>query len=156
MSTHDPALPPMRSPADRVRHALLFECLALLLVIPVGAQLFGLREDAMGVIGIGSAIAAMIWNYLYNLGFDYSLSRLTGSVHKTLSIRVVHTLLFEAGLQVVLLPAIAWYLHTTIRQAFSLSFSLALFYLVYAFFFNIAYDAIFPVNRNRETEVPTV
>lgn len=145
MSTPDSLPTTLRSPSDRVRHALLFECVALALVIPVGAHLFGLHTEDMGIIGIGGAVTATVWNYLYNLGFDHALRRLTGSVSKTVGMRVLHTLLFEAGLQVVLLPAIAWYLRVSIPQAFSMSFSLALFYLVYAFFFNIAYDWIFPV-----------
>ncbi|MCG4252316.1 PACE efflux transporter [Acetobacter tropicalis] len=145
MSTPDSLPTTFRSPSDRVRHALLFECVALALVIPVGAHLFGLHTEDMGIIGIGSAVTATVWNYLYNLGFDHALRRLTGSVSKTVGMRVLHTLLFEAGLQVVLLPAIAWYLRVSIPQAFSMSFSLALFYLVYAFFFNIAYDWVFPV-----------
>lgn len=149
MSTLDSAPVPLRSPSDRVRHALLFECVALALVIPVGAYLFGLHTEDMGVIGVGSAITATAWNYIYNLGFDHALRRLTGSARKSVGVRVLHTLLFEAGLQVVLLPAIAWYLGVSIPQAFSMSFSLALFYLVYAFFFNIAYDWVFPVAATR-------
>ena len=145
MSGSEITPPPMRSPIDRIRHALLFECVALALVIPVGSHLFRLQTEQMGVIGVGSAITAMVWNYVYNLGFDHTLQRLAGSTHKTVFMRVVHTVLFEAGLQIVLLPAIAMYLKISIMAAFSMSFSIAVFYLVYAFFFNIAYDSIFPV-----------
>ena len=66
----------MRSTPDRIRHALLFECLALALVIPVGSHLFGLQTEQMGVIGVGSAITATVWNYLYNLGFDHVMHHL--------------------------------------------------------------------------------
>lgn len=140
------SLPPaMRSTLDRVRQALLFECLALALVIPVGTYVFRLHTEQMGVIGVGSAITATIWNYLYNLGFDHFMQRVFGTTAKTITTRLIHTLLFEAGLQVVLLPAIALYLKISIMAAFSMSFSIAVFYLVYAFFFNMAYDFIFPV-----------
>ncbi|GCD51664.1 PACE efflux transporter [Acetobacter pasteurianus] len=134
-----------RGTADRVRHVLLFELIALAIVIPTGSTLFGLHESSMGVIGIGSAITATIWNYLYNVVFDRVMARLYATTHKTVRIRIVHTLLFEAGLQVVLLPAIAWYLQESVLTAFSLSMSIAVFYLVYAFVFNMAYDRIFPV-----------
>ncbi|MFT8671171.1 PACE efflux transporter [Acetobacter orientalis] len=145
MSAHTSPPPLMRSTPDRIRHALLFECLALALVIPVGSHLFGLQTEQMGVIGVGSAITATVWNYLYNLGFDHVMHHLAGSTRKSISIRALHTLLFEAGLQVVLLPAIALYLKISIMAAFSMSFSIALFYLIYAFLFNIAYDFIFPI-----------
>lgn len=142
--------PPMRSTPDRIRHALLFECLALALVIPVGSLVFGLQTEQMGVIGVGSAITATLWNYVYNLGFDHAMVRLYGHTHKTIIMRVIHTVIFEAGLQIVLLPAIAVYLKISIMAAFTMSFAIALFYLVYAFFFNMTYDAVFPI----KTSVP--
>ena len=134
-----------RGTADRVRHVLLFELIALAIVIPGGSTLFGLHESSMGVIGIGSAITATIWNYIYNVVFDRIMARLYATTHKTVGIRIVHTLLFEAGLQIVLLPAIAWYLHESVLTAFSLSMSIAVFYLAYAFVFNMVYDRIFPI-----------
>ena len=152
-STHAPALSgagqpaplappvvPMRSRMDRLRHVLLFELFALAMTIPAGSALFGLHESAMGVIGIGSAITAMVWNYLYNLGFDRVIARLYHTTHKTLRMRLVHTLVFEAGLQMALVPGIALYTHTSMVATLPLSLSLALFYLVYAFLFNVTYD----------------
>lgn len=130
---------------DRLRHVLLFELLALAIVIPTGSSLFGLHESAMGIIGIGSAITAMVWNYIYNLVFDRVMARLYRTTHKTVRTQLVHTLLFEAGLQVVLLPGIALYMHAPLLKTFSLSLSLALFYLAYAFVFNVCYDRLFPL-----------
>lgn len=152
MPNSDLTPPPMRSTPDRIRHALLFECLALALVIPSGSHLFGLQTETMGVIGVGSAVTAVLWNYLYNLGFDHLLQYFTGSTTKTLLLRVIHTLLFEAGLQIVLLPAIALYLKISLLDSFYMSFSIALFYLVYAFFFNLAYDSLFPIRRHHTPE----
>lgn len=144
-----PPVVPMRSGMDRLRHVLLFELVALAITIPAGSALFGLHESAMGVIGIGSAITAMVWNYLYNLIFDRVMSHLYHTTHKTMRGRLVHTLLFEAGLQVALVPGIALYTRAPILQtlSLSLSLSLALFYLVYAFLFNMAYDRAFPLPR---------
>ncbi|MFT8896056.1 MAG: PACE efflux transporter [Acetobacter sp.] len=136
--------PAMRSGADRLRHTVLFECLALAIVIPCGSMLFGVQASDMGVIGVGSAVTAALWNYGYNLFFDRTMVRLTGSTRKSIPVRLLHTLLFEIGLQLVLLPAIALYLGISLMQAFSLNMAIALFYLAYAFLFNIAYDSIFP------------
>ncbi|MFT8418163.1 MAG: PACE efflux transporter [Acetobacter sp.] len=136
---------PMRSRLDHLRRAVLFEALALSITIPTGSTLFGLHESAMGVIGIGSAITAMVWNYLYNLTFDRLMARLYHTTRKSLRMRVVHTLVFEAGLQVALVPGIALYTHASMLATLPLSLSLALFYLVYAFLFNLAYDRVFPL-----------
>jgi uncharacterized membrane protein len=135
----------LRTGADRLRHVLLFELVALSIVIPCGSTLFGLHESAMGVIGIGSAITATVWNFFYNLLFDHVMLRLRATTRKTTLTRVVHTLGFEAGLQVILLPAIAAYCGLSVLASLPLTLSLAGFYLVYAFVFNLAYDWLFPL-----------
>ncbi|MGX7703287.1 PACE efflux transporter [Methylobacterium sp. Gmos1] len=135
----------MRSTRDRIRHALLFEVVGLALIIPLGTVLFGLHASAMGVIGAGSAVAATVWNYVYNSGFDRAMQRLVGHTRKSLPLRLAHAVLFEAGLLVILLPPIAWYLGIGLVQAFVMDIAIALFYVAYAFVFNLAYDRAFPL-----------
>ncbi len=135
----------MRSIADRIRHALSFEIIGLALVVPLGALVFGMPMSDIGIVGVVSATVATAWNYLYNLGFDHILQRLRGTTLKTTPIRVVHAALFELGLLIVLMPFIAWYLGIGIIHALIMDVSFALFYVVYAFVFNWAYDAIFPL-----------
>ncbi|WP_411902224.1 PACE efflux transporter [Methylorubrum thiocyanatum] len=135
----------MRTTRDRIRHALLFEIIGLGLIIPLGIVLFGLHASDMGVIGIGSAVTATVWNYVYNLGFDRTMQRWAGHTRKSLLLRVAHSVLFEAGLLVILLPAIAWYLGIRLAQAFVMDLAIAAFYLAYAFVFNLAYDRAFPL-----------
>ena len=135
----------MRSTPDRIRHALSFEITALLIVIPLGALGFGLELHDIGVVAVVSSTIATLWNYVYNILFDHTMMRLKGYVAKTLRVRIVHTLLFEVGLLLALIPFIAWYLGMTIWQAFLLDLTFALFYLVYTFVFNWAYDTVFPI-----------
>lgn len=135
----------MRSFSDRVRHAVLFELIGLAIFTPGAALLFDQPMGHMGVIGIVSATAATIWNFVFNLTFDRTMLRLRGSVQKTMAIRVLHTGLFEAGLIVILIPFIAWYLGISLVTALLLDISVVAFYLVYAFVFNIAYDRAFPI-----------
>ena len=135
----------MRTFRDRVRHALLFEAVALAIFIPGSAMLFDQPVEHMGVIGIASATLATLWNFVFNIGFDRALLRLHGRVDKSMAMRVAHTLLFEAGLVVMLIPMIAWYLDTSLAAAFLMDLAIVTFYLVYGFLFNIAYDRLFPV-----------
>lgn len=139
----------MRTTRDRIRHAISFEVIGLLLVTPLGALAFGKPLHDIGVVAVVSASIATGWNYLYNLGFDHALLRLRGAVQKTVAIRVLHAISFEAGLLLVLLPFIAWYLGVTLLEAFLMDLSFAVFYLVYAFVFNWLYDVIFPVPAPR-------
>jgi len=135
----------MRSPLDRLRHALGFEIIGLALLTPLGAFLFGVPIKDMGVVALVGATLATAWNYLYNWGFDHALQRLTGTTLKTLRIRLGHAVLFEAGLLAALLPFIAWYLDIGLWAALIMDLGVAGFYLVYAFAFNWAYDRLFPL-----------
>ncbi|WP_099827243.1 PACE efflux transporter [Oceaniglobus indicus] len=135
----------MRSPLDRLRHAISFEIIALLLVVPLGALAFGVPMQSLGVVGIVSATIATLWNIVYNFVFDLWLRRQTGTTEKTLAMRVLHTVLFEIGLLFVLLPFIAWYLDLTLWRALVMDVSFAVFYMIYAFVFNWSYDRVFPL-----------
>ncbi len=140
----------MRSTRDRIRHAISFELIALLIVTPAGAVLFEKPISDIGVIAVGGATIATGWNYLYNLGFDHLMRRLTGSTQKSTSIRVGHAILFELGLLVVLLPFVAWYLQISLWDALIMDVAFALFYVVYAFVFNWGYDRVFPLPEWQE------
>ena len=135
----------MRTFRDRVRHALLFEAVALAIFIPGSAALFDQPVDHMGVIGVASATIATVWNFVFNMGFDRAMLRLRGSADKTMAIRVAHTFLFEAGLVAMLIPLIAWYLGIGLWAALLMDLAIVTFYLVYGFLFNLAYDRVFPI-----------
>lgn len=135
----------MRSIPDRIRHTLLFEALGLAIVIPAGSYLFNLPAGHMGVVGFGSATIATVWNFIYNLGFDHTMIRLVGHTRKSVSLRVAHALLFEAGLLAILLPLIAWYLGLSLWATFVMDLAIVVFYVCYAYAFNLAYDRIFPI-----------
>ncbi len=143
----------MRSFKDRVRHALSFEIIGLLLIIPFGAMIFGIPMTDVGIVGVVSATIATAWNYLYNLGFDHVMQRAKGTTQKTMAIRIAHALLFELGLLIVLMPFIAWYLNISFMHALVMDVSFALFYVVYAFVFNWCYDRLFPLPEWQK-EVP--
>ncbi len=135
----------MRSPLDRIRHALSFEIIALILVVPLGALVFHMPIHDIGIVGVASASLATLWNIAYNYAFDVALRRMTGTTEKRPGTRLVHAVLFEIGLLIVLMPFIAWYLGISLWRAFVMDVSFALFYVVYAFVFNWIYDRVFPL-----------
>ena len=71
----------MRSTSDRIRQALSFEIIGLLIVTPLFAWLFDHSMSEMGVLAFLGATAATAWNYVYNLAFDHGLHRWRG--HRT-------------------------------------------------------------------------
>lgn len=135
----------MRSTRDRIRHAISFEIIGLMLFTPLASIGFGIPAHDIGVVAIVGATLATCWNYIYNLGFDHAMKRIRGSVQKTWPIRVLHALLFEGGLLLAMLPFIAWYLGVGIWEALVMDAAFAIFYLCYAFVFNWAYDRVFPL-----------
>jgi uncharacterized membrane protein len=135
----------MRTTADRIRHAVSFEVIGIIIATPLAAFAFHLPGGDSAVIVVASATVAMLWNYVYNLGFDHAMQRLTGGTAKTTRIRVAHAVLFELGLLMIMLPLVAWYLQISIWQALVMDIALALFYMGYAFVFNWGYDRVFPL-----------
>lgn len=134
----------MRTTGDRIRQAVSFEVLGLLISVPLAAFVFGYPLEKTGVLGLIGATLATTWNYIFNLGFDHTLKRLTGSTRKSLKVRFLHAFSFELGLLVAFLPIISWWMDIGLLDALFLDVSFALFYLVYAFIFTWCYDTIFP------------
>lgn len=135
----------MRTTADRIRHAISFEVIGILIATPLAAFAFHMHAGDSAVIIVGSATVAMLWNYVYNLGFDHALKALGRSTEKTLALRIAHAVLFEIGLLLMLMPLIALYLGITLFEAFVMDMAFALFYMAYALVFNWAYDRVFPL-----------
>lgn len=135
----------MRKTGDRIRHAISFELIGILLATPLAAFFFSLHAGDSAAIVIGSATIAMAWNYVYNLGFDKLMSRYRGTTLKTPPIRIAHAVLFELGLLLMLMPLIALYLGISLWDAFVMDLAFALFYMGYALVFNWVYDRVFPL-----------
>ncbi len=132
----------MRTTLDRIRHTLLFEGVAL--VLATGAATLVLENSAttIGTLAVTMSLIAMGWNYLYNLWFDRWLQ--IAPSQRSFKIRALHALGFEGGLLVATLPLVAWWLDMTLWHAFLTDIAFTLFFLIYAFAFNWAYDQIFP------------
>ncbi len=135
----------MRSVSDRIRHAISFEIIGLLLVIPLGTWVFHMPMHDIGIVSLVSATIATAWNFIYNYVFDLVRQRMAGTTEKNGLVRVYHAVFFEVGLLIVLIPFIAWYLKISLWDAFVMDISFALFYMIYAYAFNWAYDRLFPL-----------
>lgn len=137
----------MRTTRDRIRHAISFEIIGILLIVPLGALGFDVHAKDMGVVVIIGSVLATLWNYFYNLMFDRTMKRLKGRVKKTGAERVLHAILFELGLLVATLPLFAIYLGISLWQALIMDIAFVVFFLVYAFVFNWVYDLLFPISK---------
>lgn len=134
----------MRTTRDRIRHATLFEVIALIIVTPVGGAAFGISLHQFGLVSAVSSATAVLWNSLYNLLFDHGINWHTGSIKMSMRVRVLHTPLLEAGLVAILVPFIACYVGVPWWDAFLMDVSLSCFYLHFTLVLNLGYDAAFP------------
>ncbi|ASJ74701.1 PACE efflux transporter [Granulosicoccus antarcticus] len=135
----------MRTVTDRIRHALCFELIGFLLVVPLGILMFGLTLQDVGVIGVFGSVIATLWVYCFNYLFDHALLRRYGTVKKTFRQRLLNSFMFEIGLLMVLLPFISFYLNISLWEALKMDIALAAFYLIYSFAYNCVYDYLFPL-----------
>ena len=83
---------------------------------------------------------ALVWNMIYNAGFERIERRM--GWRRSFRVRVIHAFGFEFGLIVIVIPLLMWWLNVSLLDAFVLDIALVLFYLPYAFFYNLAYDTL--------------
>jgi uncharacterized membrane protein len=143
----------MRSTRDRVCHAISFELGGLVLVSPLGAWAFDLPVADLTVVRMACAIIATVWTYAYNLAFDTILHRLSGGAVKSVPMRVLQAVLFEAGLLAMLTPLMARYLGISLVQALLMDVAFAVVFVLYAFVFNWVYDRILSVPARQASAV---
>ncbi len=130
---------------ERIFQAVLFEVIALTIVVPTTVLIAGYETGEMAIAGIALSIFAMLWNYFYNILFD----KLAGynRVKRGLAIRITHALAFEFGMILITLPLLAWYLNITWLEATILEAGFLAFILIYTFIFNWLYDSYQPYEK---------
>ncbi|MBC17469.1 Transmembrane pair domain-containing protein [Pseudodesulfovibrio profundus] len=142
----------MRTQSDRLRHTMMFEIIGLLTCTPLASWLLDKELLKIGSMSLAISLTAMVCNYIFNLAFDHALVRMGRSLRdRPPMLRVIHAVLFEASLLLFTVPMVAWWLDMGLWQAFVTDLGFVLFFLVYAYVFNWAYDRVFPV-----PETPTV
>ena len=129
-----------KSVKERFFHALGFEVLAIAICAPLGAWLLDHSLAHMGLLTLMISLIAMSWNMLFNALFDRAQRRM--GFRRTLVARAVHSVLFEIGLILAVVPLAAWWLGIGLWQAFVLDIGIVLFFLPYTFVFNWTYDHV--------------
>lgn len=130
----------VRSMKERVLHATLFEAIALFICSPVLAWALDKPLAHTSVLTLMFSAVAMLWNMIFNMLFDAAQRRM--GFERGLWVRISHSVLFEGGLVVMLVPLAAWWLSVSLVTAFLMDIGLILFFLPYAFLYNLAYDKL--------------
>lgn len=129
-----------RTLKERFFHAAGFEVLAIALVSPLAAWIMDKPLFQMGALAIMLSTVAMIWNMVYNAGFDRMWPRDT--VTRGIRLRILHALGFEGGFILIGLPLAAWMLGVSLWQALLVEIAFFLFFLPYTVAYNWVYDKV--------------
>lgn len=126
----------------KIVYVSLFELIAIA-VTTLGFSLFsGQSTGHASLLAVASSVIAVGWNLAYNTAFERWESR-QAVRGRNIRRRIAHALGFEGGLTVLLVPLFAWWLEVSLWQALILDVGLIVFFLVYAFLFNLAFDSVF-------------
>ena len=128
-----------RTFAERVVHAVGFEVIAIAICAPLAAWILNKPLFQMGALAIMLSTVAMVWNMIYNAGFDKFFP--VGEKRR-LPLRIAHSLGFEGGFILIGLPLAAWMLNISLLQAFMVEIGFFLFFLPYSVIYNWAYDTL--------------
>jgi len=126
----------------RLVYVALFETTAILFATLVLMWInSGSAQDSLPV-AIMMSTAAVVWNYLFNMGFEAWEVRKQIKV-RTLAVRSVHAMGFEGGLIIICLPMYMLWYDVGVWTAFTMEAVLLLFFLVYTFVFTLIFDQFF-------------
>lgn len=126
----------------RIFYAVLYELIGIMIVSLGLTLLSGHGVIHTGLVAVASSVIAVAWNYLFNTLFEAWEARQAVRGRGFLR-RLAHACGFEIGLTVLLVPLLAWWLKVSLLEAFLYDVTLILFFLVYTFVFNLAFDRVF-------------
>ncbi|WP_296659777.1 PACE efflux transporter [Paraburkholderia sp.] len=126
----------------RIVYVTVFEGLGIL---ATGVGLSSMASSGAGRAGAAAVLTSVIatlWNFVYNMYFERWEARQTKR-GRSVARRIAHAVGFEGGLLVMLVPMLALILRVSMVEAFVMDAGLSLFFLAYAYVFNLAFDHVF-------------
>ena len=128
----------------KIIQAVSFEVLAVIMVSPFVAMLFGKSLSNAAGLSILLSFLALFWNFAFNTLFAAWEIRQVNR-QRTVKRRIIHAVGFEAGFAVLVVPVVAYWLNITWQAALITDLGLMLFFMFYQFGFQWAFDKIFGV-----------
>ena len=131
----------------KIIQAISFEVLAVIMVSPFVAMLFGKSLSNAAGLSILLSFLALFWNFAFNTMFEAWEIRQVNR-KRTIKRRIIHAVGFEAGFAILVVPVVAYWLNITWQAALVTDLGLMLFFMFYQFGFQWAFDKIFGVPRS--------
>ena len=126
----------------RVIYITLYEGIAIVAASAGLALMSGQGVGHSGVVAVLASVIAILWNLAFNALFErWEARQAVGG--RSLRRRAAHAIGFEGGLVAFLVPVFAWWLGVSLWEALVIDLGLVVFFLVYTFVFNWAFDQLF-------------
>ena len=144
----------MQGPTRKIVQATLYELIAIGVLSPALSWLYDESLAYSGALSVMLSASALLWNMLFNYGFEYWEAR-QAQRSRTWQRRLLHSLGFEGGLTLLLLPLIAWWLTISWWQALATNLRLFVFFFFYALVFQWVFDRVFDVPESAKQPLPS-
>lgn len=129
----------MHPRSRRILQAVSYEGVAILFIGPVLAWMFDHPVASAFALSAIMSTIALAWNYLFNTLFERWETRQTAK-GRSLRRRLAHGLGFEGGLLLLLVPLMAYWLETTLFNAFLADLGIFAFFFLYTIGFTWTFD----------------
>lgn len=143
----------MQGPTRKIVQAVLYELIAISVLSPSLSWVYDESLVSSGALSILLSASALLWNMVYNWGFEYWEARQQQRA-RTWQRRLLHSLGFEGGLTLMLLPLIAAWLEISWWSALATNLALFVFFFFYALLFQWAFDRLFDVPLSAQPQRP--
>lgn len=134
----------------KIIQAISYEVLAIVMVSPFVSFIFDASLASATSLSILVSVLALLWNMLFNTLFEAWEKRQRDRT-RTLKRRVIHALSFEIGFGIMVIPITALWLGISWQAAISLEIGLMLFFMLYQFVFQWAFDKLFGLPLSAQT-----
>ena len=131
----------LQGPKRRILYVGLYETIAII-VSSLIFMAIGQKASDSGVMAVAASVIAICWNLTFNHLFEKWESRQSVKGRSVLR-RVVHAVGFEGGIAAMLIPLMAWWFDISLWEAAVMEAGLLVFFMVYTFAFNWAFDRLF-------------
>jgi uncharacterized membrane protein len=132
----------MQGKPRKIFQASFYEMTTIVIETVAFSALFNQPAKSSGLLSIAISILAIAWNILFNTIFERWEAKQRDH-QRTLKRRIVHTLGFEGGLTIILVPTLAIWLKISLWEAFITDIALLIFFLFYSFVFQWLFEQVF-------------
>ncbi|WLH82940.1 PACE efflux transporter [Pseudomonas sp. FP2338] len=142
----------MQGPSRKILQAILYESIAIAVLSPSISLIYDEGLAHAGALSLMLSVCALLWNVLFNYVFERWEAHQQQRA-RTLGRRLLHSLGFEGGLVLLLVPLVAWWLEISWWAALVTDLGLFVFFFFYALAFQWVFDRVFDVPNSAKGEL---